>query len=301
MSHFTVMVRVTREQIEKHGSAESALKALLAPYQENNMGDCPKEFLSFHDETETVEEDWEELSKEERAKYTSKAAFAKDYHGYGEHDGKFGYFENPNKKWDWWTLGGRWSGFFPLKPGRAVKVGAPGAFDNQPEEGHGDMVAFDDIDLDLVATRERENAEKFWNEWQRFIAGEKFRAFEGPRSRALDVGLLVVRQGPPLPGEENRAIPWAKSVQPGDSRAGWHDVYAEVTRDELLTRYAAAFNPIQPYAFLDECGWRQPGKMGWFACTDATPDTRQAHWAQFAEWFKATPRDAVLAIVDCHI
>lgn len=40
MSHFTVGVFIDPKRGKK-------LKELLAPYQENNMGDCPKEYLEF--------------------------------------------------------------------------------------------------------------------------------------------------------------------------------------------------------------------------------------------------------------
>ena len=47
MSHFTVLVVTeTADQLE----------AALAPFQENNMGDCPREFLQFFSTQEEVEE-----------------------------------------------------------------------------------------------------------------------------------------------------------------------------------------------------------------------------------------------------
>ena len=40
---------------------------------------------------------------------------------------------NPNGQWDWWVLGGRWRGFFPLKEGVAYNpewhLGDPGTFE----------------------------------------------------------------------------------------------------------------------------------------------------------------------------
>ena len=66
--HFTVMV--VGDDIEQQ----------LAPFQENNMGDCPEEYL-------------EEV----------------------EYEGET-YKENPNAQWDWYLLGGRWTGLIQLKP-----------------------------------------------------------------------------------------------------------------------------------------------------------------------------------------
>src|SRR4051794_35627293 len=33
---------------------------------------------------------------------------------------------NPNKKWDWWQIGGRWSGLLQVKPGAEGHKGEPG-------------------------------------------------------------------------------------------------------------------------------------------------------------------------------
>ena len=60
MSHFTVLVKVDKERLERHESNyETAVAEMLAPYQENNMGDCPKEFMEFCDMTKEVQDDWE--------------------------------------------------------------------------------------------------------------------------------------------------------------------------------------------------------------------------------------------------
>lgn len=50
--------------------------------------------------------------------YPTFEDYMKDWCGYKERDPKkkrFGYWTNPNAKWDWYTLGGRWTGFFKLK------------------------------------------------------------------------------------------------------------------------------------------------------------------------------------------
>lgn len=49
MSHFTVGV------ITKGKPSESQIEILLAPYQENNMGDCPKKYMQF---VNAEEDDW---------------------------------------------------------------------------------------------------------------------------------------------------------------------------------------------------------------------------------------------------
>lgn len=50
MSHFTVAV---------FSNGTKTVEELLAPYQENNMGDCPKEYLEFVSATEREREEYE--------------------------------------------------------------------------------------------------------------------------------------------------------------------------------------------------------------------------------------------------
>ena len=58
---------------------------------------------------------WEyEPSKE---KYPTMDKLAKEYFGYRKVNGKYGYMSNPNAKYDWYSEGGRWSGYLTNKDG----------------------------------------------------------------------------------------------------------------------------------------------------------------------------------------
>ena len=134
MSHFTVGVLV-----DKKGKN---LEELLATYQENNMGDCPKEYLEFQNCTDEVLKNFEEYKKE----YKDLDTFVKDYYGYEKNGDKYGYWENPNAKWDWYEIGGRWSNMLLTKDG--IKV---------------DYAKLKYIDWELIKARNIENAERVWN------------------------------------------------------------------------------------------------------------------------------------------
>ena len=43
-------------------------------------------------------------------KYASLDEFADDWFGYKPRDGRYMRYTNPNAKWDFWTIGGRWDG-----------------------------------------------------------------------------------------------------------------------------------------------------------------------------------------------
>lgn len=55
---------------------------------------------------------------------------------------------NPNSKWDWYSLGGRWSGMIKLKEGASGIEGRSGVFDNETgidQAKKGDIANFDEL------------------------------------------------------------------------------------------------------------------------------------------------------------
>lgn len=70
------------------------VERLMAPYQENNMDDVPREYLKFFDFSD---ETWHD-----------------------EETGNEGCWENPDAKWDCYEFGGRWDRCITTKDGRHV-------------------------------------------------------------------------------------------------------------------------------------------------------------------------------------
>lgn len=107
MSHFTVAV---------FSDGTKTVEQLLAPYQENNMGNCPKAYLQFYDIEDEYRAEYEEKKKNKGAEFEEEYPSWTEYiENYCEIDkdpetGHYGYWENPNAKWDWWQIGGRFAG-----------------------------------------------------------------------------------------------------------------------------------------------------------------------------------------------
>lgn len=324
MTHFTVIVRLPGATQEDE--LGDALSAILAPFQENNMGDCPKQYLEFHDtedeylndyENDSVEmircEDgslayaWDErfrvpgeiglgsgthkvpdhlerVQVKHRERYSTFEEFVADWHSSKERDpekNRFGYWENPNKKWDYWRA-------YPL-------------FENY-SSGPGEFVRKSSLNMESITIERDARVKSFFEKYQRLIAGEKLDYFESPRSRAIDIGLIEIRRSGINPREEDRAISWSKFIKDEtDQRREWFDVFKVLTVEELLRDHAAAFLPIRGYAFLDETGWHAPGRMGWWASSDDTPDTYKAYCDDFQKWITESLGDSWFVAVDCHI
>ena len=71
---------------------------------------------------------------------------------------------NPKSKWDWWTIGGRWSGYFKAKPDTEYATGSPGVFDNAPTPGFADIIRQGDVDWEGMAHDAMEKAREWYRE-----------------------------------------------------------------------------------------------------------------------------------------
>jgi hypothetical protein len=264
-------------------------------------------------DTHVVPDDCQRVEVPFKELYATFDAFMTDYGGYtlDEGTGKYGYHRNPNAKWDGYQIGGRWRGFFPVQPSAVVALGGRGAGDSAGEwaterdavAGASDVVRLADIDMAAVARKAREHAERFWEEWQSWLAGTyKGHAFDSPRSFAMTIGLLRVEQGPALSDHCQRAIPWAGMVPESDPRAAWHDVAKLLDKDQFFAEYIDCFNPIKTYAALDNDGWHAPGDMGWWGMSSDKPEAYVKYAKEFMGRFVRTcgPND-LLVVVDYHI
>ena len=146
MSHFTVLV------------VGKDFEGSLAPYQENN-GDCPEKYLEFMVEVpkitvkQYIKDKLLSMSSADRAKYVhlSQKKFMSTYAGFRANEkGDYGYFGNPDSRWDWYRMGGRWRGFFKLKPGKTGTIGERSSYEKKDERiwpGGVDQARKGDIDF----------------------------------------------------------------------------------------------------------------------------------------------------------
>ncbi len=342
MSHFAVLV-IGKNVGEK-----------LAPYQENNMEDCPKEYLEFHDVEKEYREKYEKESalefycasssswgqqidkksfielKESKVgkkiaievdnsmhyfqkgkkykgyytlegskrckgdqwfevievietghpdkdvcfqgrvsiqkisrpkkikhkdRYTTFKDFIKDWAGHEkDSEGRYGYWENPNVKWDWHTMGGRWRGSFKLKDNKQGVLGSPGVFNNKPIFDV-DQSKFGDIDWKSME-HDKDEKDKLEKSWDKVISGDGFHKPEYFKERY-----------------------------------GTKEKYIEEN-----TRFST-------YAVITATGkWYEPGTMGWWGCSSATNNDEKDWYLHFWDRFmKDLKPDTMLTVVDCHI
>lgn len=162
MSHYTLLV-----------IGDVNIEEALDPFWELDLNeydlkhDYRAEFVLEYT-PESAEEDRIKVSKThpEYEKMTTEE-FMGDYHCYSYYEkyGGYGYFWNPNGKWDWYSTGGRWAGFFKAKEGCKGELGGEGVYGKEAKEGYYDIIRKGDIDFEGMKKDALEEAEKDWNEY----------------------------------------------------------------------------------------------------------------------------------------
>lgn len=130
----------------------------LEPFQENNCGTCPEEFLEFIELDDLA---WYEKDFEKNTDYSDFHSFMTEYHGYKFENSKYGYIENPNRKWDWYEVGGRWSNSILTKNGQWT-----------------DSCKIKDIDFEGMKNTRIENAVRAWTEIEKILQNGETDSFE---------------------------------------------------------------------------------------------------------------------------
>ena len=322
MSHFTVAVITdgvpTNEIIEK----------ALAPFQENNMEDCPKEYLEFNSRREELLQEYERYTctmyrgeygnlyrpDEERFKkeipsieknnyknygFDGDKYYINDYTGYtkieipykqiyatveeylkeyckdewNEEAQDYGYWENPNAKWDWWQVGGRWAGSLKVASNCTncgVGEKSWGWGDKNPYATTGGYKKVDSARIkDLVFPDYQDKYRKAKRFWE-----------------------LKVEEQNPQNDKERELLKWDYYRR---------EYYINTYKDKET--YAECEATFYTYAVIDKEGhWSAEGEMGWFGFHSS----EEGQKVDFIKNYKKNVFDCAgdndyITIVDCHI
>jgi len=207
-----------------------------------------------------------------------------------------GYWYNPNAKWDWYSLGGRWTGFFKVKNGAQGVLGQSGAFDNAPPPGNrADQALKKDIDFGGMRMQAKGEAVNAYDLFEEATKGlEPAPLWSDLRKRYTDI-------------DEARAayngMAWVKALKEAKLDPFFEDareVYCVDTGGREAFVQAAMDRAISTFAILNDGEWFQKGDMGLFGMS--TDEMTQEEWdARVAELLDSLPDDALLSIYDLHI
>ena len=240
--------------------------------------------------------------------YETFDSYVKEYHGYRLNDqGQYGYYSNPNAKWDWWSIGGRWMGHWPAKAGAKTRLGEPGVFGNEAPEDGADIIRIKDIDLESAEVSTNDKVEEFLKEYAEYYASGKepddSYPFSGPRSDGLSVGLVDCLDEDEITNEIRATCKLRKWDREGPAR---YDVLKPLPEGEKLEEFKQflrdQFNRLRTFAYLDEeNGWVEPGTMGWWGANDSDTESRKEYSKGFMRWLRGGNQDDWVVTVDCHI
>jgi hypothetical protein len=170
---------------------------------------------------------------------------------------------NPDSKWDWYQVGGRWSGSLILKSNRKGKLGSK-SWANENEEipsGRADVAFKKDIDWDAMNKEAAEDAAKDWDD-----------LFDPNPDHCRYNPKYVTKQ-----------------------RELHLKMYG--TKEEYVKRRGI----WTPYAYVSEDGWVAPGSMGWWGMSSDDTEDRDKYDQEFKEFISNLPGNATITMVDCHI
>lgn len=294
MSHFTVLV--IGPDPEKQ----------LAPYHEFECTGHDDEYVVDVDVTEEVKAQMSDgTSLDDALGYFGLDEKIVDDEAVVERDGphKYGYAvvrdgalvkavdrTNPNRKWDWYQLGGRWTGFFTLKTEGAGVSGIPGLMTAQnTDPNRADSTFKRHIDFAGMRDAAEARARVKYARFQNVIAGCAFpETFKQVIARVGDV-------------EQARTFYWAQPAmrrlndardftfcEPGDF-AVTIDEFAKKARDQAIATFAV----------VKDGKWYETGAMGWWGHVSDKKDV-DVWLTEFNKLVDDAPDDTLLSVFDCH-
>lgn len=292
MSHFTVMVIGYNPECR------------LAPFDENLE-------VEEYDNGAVSEDEKQQMiaccNKERKTKYKN---FERCYERFGEdwngnrwrkdNDGIWREYtsRNPNSKWDWYVLGGRWSGtFLILKEGATSGiVGTSGTGGN--EVGY-DAALKMDIDFDAIKSKGREYGLNQYREvaqkcggripkpkilWDTLLHSDKYAHYSIKQKRQIY--------------HSQKAIKCWEAAGFGNSFFGLEIEDFQCTEEEYAAR--KELESFVPYAVVYDGEWFGRGDMGWWGVS--SNECPADEWnAKVWEIVDSLPDDTLISFYDCHI
>lgn len=298
MSHFAILV--IGEDPDKQ----------LAPYHEFECTghvdeyvqsiDIKDEFLdqlmNYKDESDPLKETLEYYGYETKVVESESEV---DIHG--EH--KFGYIvikndviekvvkrTNPNAKWDWYSVGGRWSGFLKLKHGLKGTTGKSGAFGNVAPKGHADQTTKGSVDWEGMRDEAGKKAAKqwddvkklcpnFWESWETILARHPSDIDSARKEYHDQAGKKAIFNS------KNNELRWTD-----DDILVSREQYIQIARDKSCCLFG----------MLKDGQWIERGELGWFGCVSNETD-KQDWYTRFSQEIENLSDDTLLTVIDCHI
>lgn len=206
---------------------------------------------------------------------------------------------NPHRQWDWYQVGGRWSGFLKLKHGADGELGSKGLMGSCASDGPGraDQTTKGAIDFDGMRDEAGQEAA---NRWDKAAAAKNAAGFT---AEATWDSRQTVRERHPGDIEAARAAYNSQPAVAALKNAFKDHFFFEpdqflISRDDYIQQ--ARDRATVTYAIVKDGEWIAKGEMGWWGLSD--DKVSEADWnRKVNEMLDALPDDTLITVVDCHI
>jgi hypothetical protein len=222
---------------------------------------------------------------------------------------------NPNKKWDWWVIGGRYGGRLRAKDANAAVLGKKGAFGRSSDEGV-DIVQKSNLDFDAMRAYKVDVRMKGIEAALAKLAEQgvsrdetlaiwKAYSEHGGWTAVVDAWKAGGRQGRPhdLLATYSLDNPLRIAHEKGVSARLGDGLFecASVPDDQPdPIAWANSAPAITTWAVVKDGIWSEKGEMGWFGMSSG--DMNEGDWETIVDKVIADlPDTAWIAVVDCHI
>lgn len=227
---------------------------------------------------------------------------------------------NPQAKWDWYQLGGRWQGFLKLKPEYAeamghiqafadrgkpihesllekvkgIKMGSPSLLmqDHKFNRFFVDQAPKGKIDFDGMVNDHLSKVMPVFDEFQSIVNGREWLTWDEAREKHSNIdeareffnGQDVIKEV--KQGLSEKLGFWVE----------WETF--KLTREQYIAR--ASLQAVSTFALVKDGQWYEKGEMGWFGCASNEKD--QVDWSnQLLSILESVSDDTLISIYDCHI
>jgi hypothetical protein len=223
--------------------------------------------------------------------------FVEDWHGFEKNeDGKFGSYFNPQAKWDWYQVGGRWTGAFLSKEQiDDNQVGTPGLMTERAEAGRVDIIRKGDIDIEKMVKEQKEKAKASWIEFQKYgIDLENAISWESLLKERDDTNIDLLRE------RYSSQPDFDKIEQYKKDKHYFFNCPIEDFCNGDYEKYMkkAEFSALSSFAILKDSKWFEKGEMGWFGVVTDKDENWEETWL---DAFNSIDEDDWIINFDCHI
>ena len=201
---------------------------------------------------------------------------------------------NPNAKWDWWTVGGRWSGFLaPKATAVDVEKGQPGLMGSQANPKGVDVAMKRDVDFEGMREDARVKARAEWQQIHDLVGHllDEFLTWDYVRDEMfpeyIDEARKFYHSQPAMQElRKQEDLRWLSL----------EDFLCPL--EEYETRRSNSCTTT--FAFVKDGQWIERGNMGFWAVV--TNEQDRDEWAKaFNQMLDELPEETWLTVVDCHI